>query len=221
MSYDFKTHTMKNSTVKGVSTKGKEISGGMVYVPYFGTHGMLLAMGGEEPNSDNGDLVSFESVRIYDIGKQEWAEQQTSGDIPPSRKAFCMAGTASNSQTYEILAYAGWAGNLGSRAIPYDEAFVLTIPGFYWVKARYPAQHPRHGLSCNAVGRGQILTIGGVDTTQRKGRNPYEAVFDTPDPFHHGLAIFDMHTLSWKNKFVAKSGLYVAAPDIQAYYNAK
>ncbi|KAK5660116.1 hypothetical protein OQA88_13585 [Cercophora sp. LCS_1] len=220
VSYGFKAHTLKNSTVTGVSTKGKESSGGMVHIPYFGTHGMLLAMGGDGPASGGNDLISFDSVRIYDIGRREWTEQQTSGGVPMSRKDFCMAGTASNNQTYEILVYAGWDGTLGLNSIPYDEAFVLTLPGFYWVKASYPALHPRHGLSCNAVGRGQILTIGGVDTTKNGGDNPYEATFDTPDPFERGLAIFDMGTLSWRDKYVAKPGSYAAAPDIRAYYNA-
>ena len=215
----------------------------MVFVPYFGNLGIIISAGGQQGAAGGGPggggvpgggstsngLASFSTVQIYNPQDQKWYDQKTSGSAPAGRMQFCMAGTPSNNQTYEILVYAGWDGNLGSGAVSFDDAYVLTLPGFYWVKANYTADHPRNGLSCNAVGGGQILTIGGVDPTQNgqsngqnNGQNNgYTAAFDTPDPFTQGIGIFDLNSLSWKGSYSAKQGLYSPAPEVQAYYDAK
>lgn len=132
-----------------------------------------------------------------------------------------MTGMASNNNTYEIMIYAGWAGKLGPAAIPYDEVYVLTLPGFYWIKASYDALNPRHGLTCNSVGGGQILTIGGLNTTQNGPNNLYNDVFNTADQFTQGLAIFDISVMVWKDSFSASQKSYNPASEIQSYYANK
>jgi len=128
---------------------------------------------------------------------------------------------------YHSFMYAGWNGNLGAAAIPYDEAYVLTLPGFFWIKAKYPAAHPRHGLTCNAVGGSQILTVGGVDTDTTlthtgSGLELDQATFSqSPDPFTQGLAIFDMTTLSFASQFTAPPPPYVQSDPVQKYYAQK
>jgi hypothetical protein len=143
------------------------------------------------------------------------------GNVPEPRKEFCITGAASNNQTYEIFLYAGWDGNLGARAIPFDEVFVFTLPGFNWVKASYPALNPRHGLTCHSIGGGQILTIGGVNTTQNGPTDLYKDVFDTADQFTQGLGVFDLNTLSWKNSYSSKQTTYTPAQPIQVFYANK
>ncbi|KAK0619317.1 hypothetical protein B0T14DRAFT_566193 [Immersiella caudata] len=221
VTYDFESGRAKNTTVSGVSTGGIGISGRMIYVPNFGSNGILVAMGGDragQSEQDEDDLIAFSTVRIYDLGSGTWHEQKTSGNVPLPRKDFCLAGVASSGRTYEMLVYGGWNGNFGSQAIPYDEAFVFSIPGFYWVKASYPAIRPRHGLTCNSVGGGQILAIGGVDTTQDDASSPHTAGFNTPDPRPHSLAIFDMASLNWKSSYTARPQMYIAAPEIRSHY---
>ncbi|KAK0719978.1 hypothetical protein B0H67DRAFT_534076 [Lasiosphaeris hirsuta] len=218
VSYNFSTKKLRSMAVSGVSTEGNEQNGGMLYVPNFGDHGILVAMGGEQmsgPDNNSRNLIPFTNVRVFNPISNEWFEQRTSGSIPKPRKEFCIAGTASNNHTYEILVYAGWDGTLGLTALPYDEAFVLTLPGFHWTKANYLALHPRHGLTCNAVGGGQILTIGGVDTMQK---GSYSAAFDTPDPFTQGLAIFDLISLTWRDSYSVNPDSYTPAPEVHAYY---
>lgn len=123
--------------------------------------------------------------------------------------------------------YAGWNGNLGAAAIPYDEIYILTIPAFFWIKVKYPAQHPRHGLTCNAVGGSQILTIGGVDTntaltTQGSGLQLDQATFAmTPDPFTQGLAIFDMTSLGFADRYDASAKHYVWSDPVKQVYAQK
>ncbi|KAK3378325.1 hypothetical protein B0H63DRAFT_525561 [Podospora didyma] len=171
------------------------------------TNTMISGQGGPDP------LTPFTNVRIYDLESKKLHEQQTIGNVPEPWKDFCLAGAGSSNRTHEIIVYAGWAGKLGSSAIPYDQAFVLTLPGFHWVEADFAALHPRHGLTCHAVGGGQILTIGGVDMTQSSSSSKndsssggsYADVFNTPNPFAQGLAIFDLGSLSWKSLYTPPS----------------
>jgi hypothetical protein len=198
---------------------------GTTFVTNWGNRGLLIAVGGgsqgRRGNRQNNSQGRFQTVHVYDIENDRWYEQQSTGAIPQARQDFCMAGSPSNNETHEILVYAGWNGTLGSSSIPYDSAYVLTLPGFYWVKADYPAAHPRHGLSCDAVSGGQIVTVGGVDTTQQDANDSYSAVFKTPDPFTQGLAIFDLSALSWRSSYQAQRGLQPPASEVQDYYNNK
>jgi hypothetical protein len=229
VTYDFSTKKVSNNTISGTSIDGTDTGGtnemgGLVYSPNFGSGGILISIGGDQfgkvkPGVD--DLISMDTIQIYDIASGTWYEQNVTGDVPEKRKEFCMAGVASSNKTFDILLYAGWEGNLGVKAIPFDEAFVLTLPGFTWVKASYPAAHPRQGLTCEHIGGGQVLTIGGVDTTQNNLEAWYTHTFDTADPFTNGLAVFDMSTLAFKDSYSSKHTIYSISPTIANFYSNK
>ncbi|KAM7207542.1 hypothetical protein V8F20_002020 [Naviculisporaceae sp. PSN 640] len=266
--YDFssKQATFGRDSGASASSTGTQ-DGGMVFVPYFGNIGIIISAGGRErqgnggnggnngngaPNggggpgegggqNGGGSLASFSTVQVYNPQDQKWYDQKTSGTAPSGRMQFCMAGMPSNNRTYEILVYAGWSGNPGSGSVRFDDAYVLTLPGFHWVKADYAAANPRYGLSCNAVGGGQVITIAGVDPTQgqeqqRQQRqqnggsrnrqnnqnNPndgYYLGFNTPDPFTQGLGVFDLGSLSWKSSYSPRPFLYTPNSQVQDYYN--
>ncbi|KAK4169165.1 hypothetical protein QBC43DRAFT_284419 [Cladorrhinum sp. PSN259] len=222
--YNLGSHELTNLTVTGVSNRGLDQMGGMIFVPNFGNQGILVNMGGDQDGRvEADDLVSFRRVQVYDPEKQRWFEQKTTGEIPQPRKGFCIASAPSANHTYEILVYAGCYGELGSAAIHYDSAFVLTIPGFYWLRSKYKPENPRHGLTCDLVGGSQVLIIGGVDSTQHNATNSeddYDGVFDTPAPFT-GLAVFDSTRLRFVSSHTAKQDAYKSAPEIRAYYNAR
>ena len=182
--YDFATKNATNYTVVGVSTSGYVRLGRMQFVPNFGPAGVIVSAGGLKQAADasGNSLISFRSVQVYDPATNNWYEQTTTGSIPKGRKEYCMTGAASSNNTYEIVVYAGWDGNLGKTSIPWDELFVLSLPSFHWFRADYQAIQPRHGLTCEHIGRGQVLTIGGVDTTQVGPDSLYDGVFNTRDP---------------------------------------
>jgi len=202
-------------TSSGFGPSAREIPSfdGTIYVANWGNRGILIAVGGSD----------MQTVHVYDIDKERWYDQTATGDLPETRQDFCIAGAPSNNHTYEILIYGGWDGHSGPEAVRYDTAHVLTLPGFYWVKAGYPAAHPRHGLSCNAVGGGQVLIIGGVDTTQKasNGSSEHAAGFATRDPFPNGLAIFDLSKMAWSSVYRAKRPLQPAPTAVQAYYDTQ
>ncbi|KAK4127899.1 hypothetical protein N657DRAFT_566669, partial [Parathielavia appendiculata] len=221
----FNTYDISDSQMldaSGIEPRGGiPFFAGMVYVPNWGDRGILIAVGGSQNQALDNRNSSFETVHVYDVEAQRWYHQKTTGDIPQYRTDFCIAGAVSSNRTHEILVYGGWDGQLGAGATPYDSAYVLTLPAFHWAKADYPAAHPRHGLSCNAVGGSQILTIGGVDTAHEAGNDSYRAGFQTRDPFSKGLAVFDLSTLTWSAAYRAKQSPQPPAPRIQEYYNAQ
>ena len=117
--------------------------------------------------------------------------------------------------------YAGWGGNLGSRAIQYDTINILTLPAFHWITVPYDPQNPRHGHSCNSVGGSQVISIGGVDSNTRvaPGADIIQSTFgSSPDPFAQGLAIFDMTTLSFVDHYTAEASPYEQSEVVKQFY---
>ena len=109
-------------------------------------------------------------------------------------------------------------------AIQYDTINILTLPAFHWISVPYNPENPRHGLSCNAVGGSQILTIGGVDSNSKVDYGTpdenTESTFDSsPDPFAQGLAIFDMTTLAFSDHFSAGAPPYEQSDVVKQFYS--
>lgn len=220
LKYNFTTRIATNSTVVGTSTAGNIQRGQMHYVPHFGTNGIIVAGGGQ--NGESGPLSSFSSVQIYDLATDTWYEQTTTGNYPDGRVGFCMTGAASSNKTYEIVVYAGYGGDLGSRAMSLDELFVLSLPSFHWFKANYRASQPRHALTCEHLGGGQVLTIGGVDSSLYVQGSAYAGVYNTRDPNAQGLALFDLSLMSFSSGgYVSNRTVYNLAPEVQSYYDNK
>ena len=109
-------------------------------------------------------------------------------------------------------------------AVQYDTINILTLPAFHWISVPYNPQNPRHGLSCNAVGGSQILTIGGVDSDAKVDFGTlyqvHESTFDSsPDPFAQGLAVFDMTTLAFSDHFTAGAPPYEQSDVVKQFYS--
>ncbi|KAL8680703.1 MAG: hypothetical protein Q9186_003099 [Xanthomendoza sp. 1 TL-2023] len=96
-----------------------------------------------------------------------------------------------------------------------DEVYVLSLPAFAWFKADYSAQHPRIHHKCHLVGNRQMLSVGGHDPT-----NVYNDTTATPDPFAHGLGIFDLSTMQWSDRYDADAKPYVTPEVVKAWYRA-
>lgn len=220
VTYDFATHTVDNASVAGVSTDGWAAYGQMHYVPNFGPAGVVVSAGGIVAD-DKTTYGSFETVQVLDQATGTWYEQATTGDAPAERKEFCMAGAASSNDTYEVVVYAGWGGTLGDDSIPYDDLYVLSLPSFHWFRASYEALHPRHGLTCEHVGGGQVLAIGGVDTTQQigsAGDTLFKGCFQTVDEHAQGLRVFDLGTMAWADGYVRNQTVYDQSSAVRGYY---
>lgn len=219
--YDYASKKLTNNTVSLASIDNGVVQfGRMVFVPNFGPSGIVVSVGGAQIGNTN-QLLSMDSVHIFDPASGKWYDQEVTGDIPSARQEYCLTGVASENSTYEIFLYAGWASSLGAKAAPYDSAYVLTLPGFNWIRASYPYNNPRHALSCESVGGGQILTIGGLDTTVFDSSNTYQGPFETPDPFTNGLGVFDISSLTWKDSYVANQTVYTPSSQVLNFYESQ
>lgn len=81
---NFETIELTNSTSSGLSF----FAGGFLNVPFYGSHGVLLAFGGL---GDEG-AVGFNNISVFDKKEQKWYPQIAEGDIPRSRVRFCAVG---------------------------------------------------------------------------------------------------------------------------------
>lgn len=225
ISYSFSNQTLSNTSVSA-STDGFLQMGSMQYVPNFGPAGILVSAGGNHGYvKSSGEWASnwqaFDTVQVLDIASGTWYDQVTTGNVPPFRMQYCMAGAASSNRTYEILVYAGWNNTLGDKAISFDAAYVLSLPSFNWFKADYEATSPRHGLTCEHIGGGQVLTVGGLDTSQHDASDQYRGVFHTEDTFPQGLGVFDLASLSFAESFEANRTTYDYADALSTYYKTR
>ena len=111
---------------------------------------------------------------------------------------------------------------LGLQTIQYDTVNILTLPAFHWISVPYSPRYPRHGLTCEAVGGSQILTIGGVDSNSNvTGGDPEDitkSTFGSQDPFSQGLAIFDMTNLKFVAQYVAAAPPYEQSQSVRQFY---
>ena len=108
-------------TFTGLQNIGPFLKGGIHYgnahfVPSFGTgKGMIVYIGGTtygtippkrsmtrragEPDT----FLSLSTIYMYDIASQLWYTQTAGGDVPTSRRSFCMTGAReTNTNSYEM-----------------------------------------------------------------------------------------------------------------------
>ena len=242
---------MSSRTVTNISDPAYLIASGAVdngemhYVPSFGPRGIFIAMGGDTIQHIPG-LISFDTVAVFDPTQKEWFNQTTTGSPPTARLEFCTAGINSTSGTYEMYAekhthspctsyilfqsnsllrfvYGGWGTQLGAQSVQFDSINILTLPAFHWISVPYNPQNPRIGLTCNAVGGSQILTIGGRDGNPKVVDQTHientKSTYDTPDPNAQGLAIFDMTNLTFSTQYTAGAPAYEQSSAIKQFYS--
>ncbi|KAK0623789.1 hypothetical protein B0T14DRAFT_517058 [Immersiella caudata] len=180
------------------------------YLPTFGPGGLIMVLGGHEVDPrtrfEPGVHYPLDTVTLIDPVSKKKYQQATTGDIPPTPRAFpCSAGFASSEGSYEIFMYGGedWGGR-----VAYQDAYVLSLPGFVWRRVPAPPMGPRKNHACVAVGKRQVLSVGGVNDTY----------YNTKDNAPQGLQVFDMTRLVWKDDYDAGAAEYVRADVIADWY---
>lgn len=97
------------------------------------------------------------------------------------------------------------------RAIPFGDVWVLSLPGFVWHQADGARIDPRTHHACVRAGNRQMLSIGGVNTTEADG-------MATKDSSPQGLGIFDMTRMEWKESYNADAEPYATSEIIKKWY---
>jgi hypothetical protein len=119
VSYNTTSGLWSNMTTNGFTDSGTSMFGQLQYVPGFGEAGLLVALGGQTSGKaqwfPSKDLLSFQSISIFDPVSNIWASQTAGGTLPPPRTHFCSVGVQGDNGTFEVriqFVYTTAAANL-------------------------------------------------------------------------------------------------------------
>ena len=96
-----------------------------------------------------------------------------------------------------------------------DDTYILSLPGFVWFKAKYRADSPRCFHTCYNIGKGQVVSVGGVDFGLG-----FPSCWQAPDPFQNGIGVFDMRTMAWTGEYNANAPDYDSPQIARDWYAA-
>ncbi|KAL2200289.1 hypothetical protein P885DRAFT_57170 [Corynascus similis CBS 632.67] len=212
VSYNMKTRIWQNGTVNfspfGTGTLNQ---GAAEYVPSFGPHGLIIVLGGYAPsitgdlNKSDGPPLDLRNLTFFNPETKERYWQLTTGDIPPTpRGSACTAAFPTADGGYDIFLF---GGSNGRDEYNYEDAYILSLPGFVWTKVPDAPGGARTGHSCLRVGKRQVLSVGGVDASRTD-----------KDDASQGLLLFDMTTWQWGDAYDSKAADYVQAKTIKEWY---
>lgn len=105
----------RNITQGGLQVSDQGFSeradGVLVFVPGWGTSGILIGLGGgvANPQGTSGSFSNdFSTLDVYDIANSEWYHQQTKGDAPGVRVNPCaVIASAPDASSFQIYLYGG------------------------------------------------------------------------------------------------------------------
>lgn len=226
--YNMTSSIWYNVSADGLTFYGKTASGAAQYVPSFGPAGLLLYIGGKTGGDsplgwDSGGVFSTDAVYMYEPISQQWGSQKVSGDHPAQVENLCVVGVEGDNDTYEVrLARVQQLGDVtdfhcqiflygGSKVNDPEPAtsgavYVLSLPSFNWQKQSVASNIGRYMHSCNVIGNGQMVVVGGI-----VGAN------NIPDPWPQGLGVFDMSAMEWAASYNASAAPYVTPKVTKAY----
>lgn len=90
----------------------------------------------------------------------------------------------------------------------YSETYILSLPGFVWMKAPDSGKGARRLPACVSVNRQMIMVGGG----SKKG-------WSDPDPAPQGLLLFDATELKWKDSYDADAAPYERSAELKKWYS--
>lgn len=184
----------RNITQGGLQTTAgfpERADGLLLYVPGFGTQGILLGLAG----GTNDTFQQMNEVDVFDIDTSTFYKQATSGPSPGPRVNPCgVVAAAPDGSSYNVYMYAGQTLQPAGNQTQFDDLWILTVPSFTWIKVDQSGQskpYARAGHTCN-IWNGQMIVVGGYTGTQLSCDSP-------------GIYVFDLSTLKWVEKYTVPS----------------
>jgi hypothetical protein len=219
LTYNVTTGSWANESTAGLNNLQTLISGSAACLPTFGSggQGVVMVLGGEVAqktgyNSSAPNLVGLGNVTFWDIGTKTWYSQQTTGDIPTPRSRFCVVGSDGPNGTHEIFLFGGYDA---STSTGFQEIYVLSIPGFVWIKADITTGGTRASQQCVLAGNRQMIVVGGNDPVKS-----FTASYQDVDPWTNGIGVIDVSALSWKDSFDPDAQAYASPDVVTSWYSA-
>ncbi|RDW58120.1 kelch repeat protein [Coleophoma cylindrospora] len=162
----------------------------IVWVP-VSEQGILVAVGGvinpsyaninqtnNAANAAASQRISptfMSTVSVYDIAKQTWYEQPTSGGGPGALTQGCtVLASAQDGSSHNIYWYGGFNG-LDATSEFSDDVWILSIPSFMWMKVYSGSKtHGRAGHRCAKPYPDQMIVVGGYPSLAGRKLNCVE-----------------------------------------------
>lgn len=139
----------------------------------------------------------MDTINIYDIAKESWYTQRTSGQIPRDRYAFCTSvAVASDNSSYNIIIHGGMSMN---NLEGFSDTYMLSLPSFEFFeldKGKSNSHRVEH--TCH-LRKNKLFIIGGRDMSQE---DPKWGGWTTGSCDPQGLInILDINTLQWDSTY--------------------
>ncbi|CAI0646445.1 unnamed protein product, partial [Colletotrichum noveboracense] len=172
------------------------------YIPRYGSQGLIMILAGAEYNSTNQEPgnLSMEVVSFIDPVTKRWYSQKTIGEAPQPRRWACV----SLDNTYDIFLF----GGLTNNRVGFGDVWILSLPGFVWIKADTKQQAPRAYMSCVVAGRRQMITTGGAEPRSLQGK-----LMENPDTFNQGIGVLDL-----TNEYDSSAAAYESSKAVKSWY---
>ncbi|KAL8714846.1 MAG: hypothetical protein Q9220_001359 [cf. Caloplaca sp. 1 TL-2023] len=213
------SNTARNISTDALVGNKPRTRGRMQYISSWGTHGVIVLVGGNEKavtdtaDESLGDLRPMDRVNIFDVASiyddrvatgGSWYEQPATGDIPERRVDFCIVlARAADFTTANIYMY----GGRGANNTFFDDIYVLAIPSFTWTKV-YQGNSGRYGHSCHRAGTRTMLSVGGAPTTNLStGPCDWQT---------KGINVLDLSTLTWSSQYTMTTEDYAVPKAVTA-----
>ncbi|KAK0739457.1 hypothetical protein B0T21DRAFT_382487 [Apiosordaria backusii] len=212
---------MKTKTFEQIASDETSVGAVAEHIPNFSfgssKQGVILVMGGCTPEKrldGNGEIdyskvecQSLNNLTIFDPETRQKHYQATTGPSPPTpREGFCVAGFSTKEGGYDMLLFGG-ENRVPETDFRYDDAWILSLPGFVWTKAPNMPAGRRAWHHCTPAGKRQVVSVGGTAPGWRE-----------PDIAPQGLLVFDMPSMTWKYDYDADAGDYESPAVIKEWY---
>ncbi|KAH6855347.1 hypothetical protein B0I37DRAFT_300406 [Chaetomium sp. MPI-CAGE-AT-0009] len=214
VAFNMDTKIWQNGTT-AFSPTDTLVSASAEYIPTFGPNGLVMLFGGlsfphdtKSTSEDwqNAASYNLRNLTFFDPETKDVYWQMTTGSVPANpRSELCVTGFETSDGGYDIFLF---GGQNRRDKFSYNDAFVLSLPGFVWTKLPDSEVGGRCSHRCVSVGNRQVLSIGGMD----RG-------WEEPDPAPQGLLLFDMTEMKWKDSYDATAAAYERPTVIQNWYN--
>lgn len=209
--------------------------GNAIYVPNFGSDGILVFFSGYESQSRNIPWVGFAGggatlqnmsfISIYDIGSKKFLQQQVRGPSPSARWAACAIGV-------EASAGEGFDMKVEVQIVQQQETSADTRQSFFHGGTPYGIHNVTFDADYSSVWAlslpaFQWTKVHDGSSTQMRlwhscelagnrymlvlgGGNPNQDQFArSVDPNPNAIGIFDVASLEWTNSYDADASPYV------------
>lgn len=180
----------RNITQGGLQAESgftERADGVLVYIPGWGTEGIILGLAG----GTNETFTEMNVIDIYDVANSTWYKQSTSGPSPPIRVNPCaVVAAAPDGSSFNVYLYGGQNLIPAGNQTQYSDMWILTIPSFTWVQVNMDGQSQppaRAGHTCT-LSSGQMVVVGGYVGT--------EISCDSP-----GIYVFNASSLQWSTSY--------------------